>query len=125
MKAFLIDTNILVDFLRGKQRANNFMNQLEIQPIISSLTVAELFAGVKGKKERVSLHNLINACEVIPITTEIAEEGGLIKNKYQKSHHIGLADALIGATAIEADLTLATLNKKHFPMLKKINVLYS
>lgn len=124
MSSFLIDTNILVDHLRGVQSASDFILELESQPCISALTVAELFSGVEGKTERVNLHNLVDACDVIPVTTEIAEEGGLIRNRYLKSHGLGLADALIGATAITSRRTLATLNRKHFPMLKNIHVPY-
>ena len=124
MSIYLIDTNILIDFLRGKNPAVKFIEGLSIQPIISVLTVAELFAGVKGKKESVAIHNLVDACEVIPVNEEIAEEGGLLKNKFQKSHQIGLADSLIGATAIVSKLRLVTLNQKHFPMLKNVVVPY-
>ncbi|MBC8346069.1 MAG: type II toxin-antitoxin system VapC family toxin [Candidatus Marinimicrobia bacterium] len=124
MNAYLLDTNILIDFLRGKEKAIIFIKGLALQPVISTLTVAELFAGVKGKKESVAIHNLIDACEVIPVNEEIAEEGGQIKNKYQKSHQIGLADALIAATANILKMDLVTLNQKHFPMLKNIIVPY-
>ena len=36
---------------------------------------------------------------------------------------IDLADLLIGATAITHGLTLATLNKKHFERIKKIELI--
>lgn len=124
MKPYLIDTNILIDFLRGHEKAIEFFKELTIQPGISVLTIAELFASVKGKQEKVKIHNLVNACEIIPVNSEIAEDGGLLKNKYQKSHRIGLADALIAATAIETKLTLVTLNKKHFPMVNMVEVPY-
>lgn len=124
MNSLLIDTSVLVDHLRGVSGANDFMVKLDEQPSISALTVAELFSGVKGQRERVSLHNLVDACNVIPVTTEIAEDGVLIRNRYLKSHRLGLADALIGATAISTRSTLVTLDKKHFPMLKKVRVPY-
>jgi len=37
---------------------------------------------------------------------------------------LGLADALIAATADVKQATLVTLNKKHFPMLQDISVPY-
>ena len=60
----------------------------------------------------------LTAFNIIPISIQIAEEGGLIKNKYQKSHQIGLADALIASTAKLEKLKLVTLNVKHFPHFK-------
>ena len=124
MISILVDTNILIDHLRGRKEATDFLLSLKEQPFISSLTIAELFAGVKGKKEKTALHQLINAFHVIPISNEIAEEGGLFKNKYHKSHKIGLADALIAGTVTLGKLQLATLNKKHFPMLNSVLVPY-
>lgn len=118
MSASLIDTNILIDFLRRRKPAVAFIHSLKVQPIISALTVAELFAGVKNKSESMAIHNLIDACEVVPIDEEIAEEGGRIKNRFQKSHQVGIADALIAATANIHKLKLVTLNQKHFPMVK-------
>lgn len=38
--------------------------------------------------------------------------------------NVGLADALIAASAEIYGLTLATLNKKHYPMLKTVHIPY-
>ena len=55
---------------------------------------------------------------------DIAAKGGLYRRDYIKSHNVGLADALIAATAKHLDATLLSLNKKHFPMLKSVLVPY-
>jgi predicted nucleic acid-binding protein len=41
-----------------------------------------------------------------------------------KSHNVGLADALIAATAESRQAALVTLNIKHFPMLANVVVPY-
>ena len=53
-----------------------------------------------------------------------AVRGGLFRRDYGKSHGVGLADALIAATAELAQATLVTLNAKHFPMLPTVLVPY-
>jgi predicted nucleic acid-binding protein len=80
------------------------------------LTVAELFAGVREGKDRKSLETL----QVVPLDEETAKLGGLWLRDYSKSHGVGLADALIAATAKLQGCTLVTLNTKHFPMLTTI-----
>lgn len=62
--------------------------------------------------------------QVATLDERTAQMGGLFRRDYGKSHNVGLADALIAATANNYGLTLATLNKKYYPMLQKILVPY-
>jgi predicted nucleic acid-binding protein len=121
---FLIDTDVLVDFLRGFPVAIEYIKTHSEDIIISAISVAELYAGVKDS-EREQLDALISLFEVIPITQEIAVTGGLLKQQYFKSHGVGLADAIIAATSISINATLKTLNIRHFPMLKGLKAPYS
>jgi predicted nucleic acid-binding protein len=47
----------------------------------------------------------------------------LIK-KYHLSHHLGLADALIAASVIIADLQLFTFNVKDFDFISELKLYY-
>lgn len=49
------------------------------------------------------------------------EDGG---RQYGPSHGTGLADALIASTVAAVGATLATLNRRHFPMLNDVLVPY-
>ena len=40
------------------------------------------------------------------------------------SHGVGLADAILAATAESEDAELKTLNRKHYPMLKGLRPAY-
>ncbi len=120
----LIDTDVLVDYLRGRSEAVNYLDNLSAPLFLSVITVAELYAGVRNGQERKQLDSFINAFGIIPLDDTIAITGGLYRRDYGKSHGTGLADALIAATAMTRQLTLVTLNKKHFPMVKTIVVPY-
>lgn len=116
----IIDTDIIIDYLRGQKAAITYLEGLKNPIALSVITVAELYAGVKGKKESDALDEFTSAFEIIPVTAEIAVSGGNIRNKYGKSHGVNLADALIASTVVLSKSTLATLNKKHYPMLAKL-----
>jgi predicted nucleic acid-binding protein len=120
----LIDTDILVDFFRGHSLAVNFISINSPQIILSSIVVAELYAGIKTNAERTALDNFISIFRIIPVTSEIAKSGGLYKYKYGKSHGIGLADAIIAATAQAENADLKTLNIRHYPMFKNLKPAY-
>ncbi len=124
MNKLLLDTNILIDHLRGYEKALIFLEKNFNKILISSLTVAELYSGVVDGEARERLESLIELFKIIPLTTEIAIQGGLYFRQYYKSHGIDIVDALLAATASENKLTLMTRNKKHFPMFKNIKVPY-
>jgi predicted nucleic acid-binding protein len=124
VKGLLLDTDVLIDYLRGRPEAVQYIDTLTQPLFVSAMTVAELYAGVREGKERSQLESFLRAFEVVPIERKIAEQGGLFRRDYGKSHGTGLADAIIAATAQSIPADLVSLNKKHFPMLKTVIVPY-
>jgi predicted nucleic acid-binding protein len=122
--SILLDTDILVDFFRGYSKAVAFVNAHSARIILSSIVVAELYAGVKGDAEQAALENFISLFRVVPVSAEIAKAGGLYRRDYGKSHGVGLAEAILAATAEAEDAELKTLNTKHYPMLKGLRPAY-
>lgn len=114
----LVDTDVLIDFLRGRPEARDFIAGLPPDAAISAITVAELFVGVREGTERTTLGAMVSTFRVLPLDATIAEQGGLLRRDFGKSHGVGLNDALIGATALAHGMPLATLNIKHYPMLQ-------
>ena len=120
----LVDTDVLIDFLRGYNKAISFIKKFSSQIILSPIVVAELFAGVRGDNELAILDNFVSHFRVIPITSEIAKVGGLYKRDFGKSHGVGLADAILAATAEKEKAELKTLNVKHYPMISGLKPAY-
>ena len=124
-RSILLDTDILVDFLRGYSKAVAFINAQSARVILSAIVVAELYAGVKGEAEQIVLDNFVSIFRVVPVSAEIAKVGGLYKRDFGKSHGVGLADAILAATAEAENAELKTLNRKHYPMLKGLMPAYT
>jgi len=120
----LVDTDILIDYLRGSSKAEDFVESNIEDLSVSSITIGELYQGVREGEERSALDSMSSALTTLPVTEEIAREGGLLCRKYRNSHQIGLADCLIAATAACHDLPLKTLNLKHYPMLENVDSPY-
>ena len=123
-KLLLIDTDVLIDYLREQRDAVNYLENLEEPLLMSAMTMAELYAGVREGEERTKLDTFISAFAVIPLDQQIAIQGGLYRRNYKKSHNVGLADAVIAATVESQKATPVTLHDKHFPMLKTVIVPY-
>ena len=124
-KPVLLDTDVMVDFLRGNPKAVALVEGHSASVILSSIVAAELYGGVRGDEELSKLDNLISLFRVVPVSIELARAGGLYKKQYAKSHGVGLADAVIAATAEAENADLKTLNTKHYPMIKGLKSAYT
>ena len=116
----LFDTDVLIEYLRGKDEAKAYIDNIQDVVYMSSISMAELYAGVRKGEESKKLGVFIETFEVIDLNRNIAKIGGLYRNKYKPSHGMGLADALIAATAKEIEAQVITFNTKHFPMLDNV-----
>jgi len=116
-KPCLVDSDVLIDYLRGHPDARSLFAQLPDDCAVSTVTVAELHAGVREGAERQALITLLDTFELIDMSAAIAIQGGLFRRDWGKTHGSGLNDALIAATALASGRVLLTLNAKHFPML--------
>lgn len=119
LKPCLLDTDVLIDFLRGHVSAQRLFDKLPDDCAVSVVSVAELHAGVREGPERKALDILLATFELIDLSAPIAAQGGLIRRDWGKAHGSGLNDALIAATALATGRVVLTLNAKHFPMLRK------
>lgn len=120
----LVDTDVLIEYLRGRREAVEYLEGSTSDLYLSVISVAELFAGVKDDEEEKSLNQLLLAFIILPVTEKTARLGGLYRRDYRPSHGTGLADALIAASAEENGANLVTFNRRHFPMVSRLTVPY-
>ncbi len=120
MKKLLFDTDVLIDYLRGRDDARDYIDNIHDVIYISVITIAELYAGVRKGEESKELEMFIETFDVVSLNKNIAKTGGLYRNQYKPGHGTGLADALIAASAQEVGAQVVTFNAKHFPMFDDV-----
>ena len=114
----LLDSDVLIAWLRGYQPiAGIVLHMLESGHSLlwTPVSIAEIFAGAR-KSASARLETLFQILETLPISETIGKKAGQYLRKYSKSRSLELGDALIAASAGMANLSLWTLNKKHYPM---------
>jgi predicted nucleic acid-binding protein len=91
---------------------------------ISAVTYIELAQGCRDKAELARLKKGLAArsTEIVPITPAISQRAAELIDSLALSHGMRLADALIGATAIERKATLITANVKHFSTVEGLTI---
>lgn len=121
---YLIDTDIVIWVLRGNPVYENILQQLKDKaPLsISSVTVAEVYKNIFDR-EFTKTEQVIREFIIWDVTANIAKQGGLYWRQFAKKFkNISIVDCIIAATASEEELTVLTLNTRHFPM-KDIKVM--
>jgi len=117
MKRYLLDSNIVIEFLKGNTEIRDICIELLPKGVMafSPVTSAEIYMGIRKGEEDIT-RDLFEIMECFEINEDIGVKAGEYLKKYRKSHSIELGDALIAATAYYYNANLLTMNKKHFPM---------
>lgn len=122
----IIDTAILIDYLREYPKAVYFLDNeyfvKQTKPHISAITAMEIIDGAKDKTDQEILISWLKKFRLIEISKKISQKAFAIKTSYNLTHHISLADALIAATALEHKAQLFTRNLKDFDFIPEIKV---
>ena len=119
MATYLLDTTVLVDYFRGRERAKLVLEHLVDEGhtlAICCINVAELFAGLP-EKQRPLARELIDTLNYLGVPPGVAELAGTIRfEAARQGITIHLPDAIIAAVAMANDATLVTANVRDFPM---------
>lgn len=114
----LLDSDVVIENLRGTASIVTTLHQAlerENSFFITPITWAEIYAGIRTGEER-AVEIFFGATPCISITEEIGKKAGEYLSAFSRSHGVKIADALIAATAFDEELSLFTLNRKHYPM---------
>ncbi|HLP14742.1 MAG TPA: PIN domain-containing protein, partial [Bacteroidota bacterium] len=67
----LFDTDVTIDFLRGQQKAIALFKSEVDNICFSSITVAEIYAGIRNSREEVEVERLFSTFPVLAVTADI------------------------------------------------------
>jgi len=116
MNNYLLDSNIIIDFLLKRPKSIKILEHLSINsvPSTSPVCIAEVQLGVK-KGEINKTNQFLDSLIIYDLTKEIANlSGKLIREYKEKGKTLNLVDTLIASTCIINGLTLVTYNIKHY-----------
>ena len=115
---YLIDTNVVIDALKGRRKRADFLHSLSSTALLAvcSIVMAELHAGFSDEQIGPA-RKLLETVDYVPVSKAAAELAGQTLFRYKK-RGVTLApqDAIIAAVAITEGFTLVTDNVKDFPM---------
>lgn len=124
MKGILVDTSIIIDFLRQRDNQQTILLKLEQnypQLFASIITHTESYGGKsiwEDKEAMEVLKFIFSSIKILSLDEKVSKKAGEIRARY----NIDLADAIVAATAVNNKLALATLNVKDFEKIKGIKL---
>ncbi len=121
----VIDTNMLVDVLRGVPMAVAALERrADDEVVVPSMVRFEVLAGARPS-EMSSIESLLDVCIDAPVDASIADEAARLARRYMRSHSgIDPIDYVVAATARLLGAELLTRNVKHFPMFRRLKAPY-
>jgi len=123
----ILDTDILIWYLRGNEKARQFV-ETSVPFSLSVVTYMELVQGMKDKAEFKLFQKQFKKwnVDIIQIDKEISSRAMFYVKEYSLSvapwaRAMMLADALIAATAVQNSETLFTANVKQYKFIPNID----
>jgi predicted nucleic acid-binding protein len=120
MAAVLLDTTVLIDFLRGRRGTRARLEALREAgdvPLTSPVNVEEVVRGLRSEHERDGARRLFEAIRVRALRSVDGWQAGEWRREFaERGVTLSQADCLVAAAALGAGARLATGNPRHFPM---------
>jgi tRNA(fMet)-specific endonuclease VapC len=121
-KLICLDTSILIDYYRKKNKLKTKFVQLAENHVfaISVITKFEILSGI-NEKQRDFWKQIFSNLKIITLgekDVEIAAQ--IVRTLKSRNKIIGLKDILIASTAIANDLPVSTLNLKDFQRIDNL-----
>lgn len=120
----VIDTSILIDYLRGGIKWEKLLSEFErdAEIYLPTIVIFELFSGKSTSNPKIAkeINDFIKFFQRIELTEKIAKRAGALFRDVSKN--LGAPDYIIAASALELNATIVTLNKKHFEQITNLNL---
>ena len=121
----VIDSDVLIDALRGRKRAKERV-ALELRTgdiATTTVNVFELASGARTQEERDKVHALLAPFRVLPFDRPAAREAAEARRQLEAAgQRIGMADFLIAGICLSRNAILVTRNREHFARVPGLNV---
>lgn len=125
---YLLDTDIVAAWLNGHRRTVGLVTDLRHEGLaVSLMTYGEIYEGVYfGRDPRaaeLSFWAFLKRVQLLPISRSVLRQFARIRGQLRSQ---GLLlpdpDILIGATAVQHNLTLLTRNVRHFERIPGVMI---
>ena len=115
-----VDTNILIDYLKGNRKT---IDQVGFHNIcVSDIVLMEIYQGARDKKDLAFIKKSLKGIYIVATDHDTITLAKEILETYNLSHGAKIYDCIIASTVLIYDLKFLTLNKKDFQYIPNITL---
>lgn len=125
MEDILIDTDVVIEYLRSKNKSSAELIKLlqEHYVFLSAISEFELYLGARTERHQKDLEMVFNKVETVSFDGGCGKIAAGIWTTLESTHqHIDIKDIFIASIAIRNDVWLRTFNEKHFKGIAKLKM---
>lgn len=130
LENMIVDTDILIDYLRGKKRGTKLLDHYKKERSVETtgINVFELYHGAYSSenttKQVSNLKGFLNRVQVHSTSEDSMEMAGKIAAELDdKGEKIGAKDVLISGIALLENQHVLTYNTRHFKKVEELELL--
>lgn len=119
----LFDTDVMIWVLCGHAKAARAID-VQQDRSMSIVTYMELVQGARSRQELRQIKGFLSdaGIQVLPLSDGIGHRASIYVEEYGLGTALGVADALIAATAVEHNDRLCTGNQRHYSPIKELEI---
>jgi tRNA(fMet)-specific endonuclease VapC len=119
----VLDTDVLIEILRGDSRAGEWLASVESLVIgIPVIVWMEILVGARDKQEQRVFTELLAQYAILHLESGDSERARQWFEQFHLSHGVGILDCLIAAIAFRFAKPFYTFNLKHFQVIPGLDV---
>lgn len=126
MATICLDTDIIVDLLRGKESLSDFLSLVPLGINTTIITLMELYYGSFKSNRPADIHlidSLNNDLNIVKLKENDARLAGKIMAALEKKgKKLDFRDVTIAAICIDNEMSLVTRNRKHFRLMEEFGL---
>jgi len=124
--AVCLDTSVLIDFYRKSDKSKSLFFKLTEKYMffaVSAVTQYELCLG-NSQEQNIFWDDFFSRVIVFPFDTRTVKQAvSIYRQLKQQSKLIDMPDIMIAGTALQNNMPLATLNRKHFERISGLEII--
>lgn len=114
MTARLVDSDVLIDVLRGLAPATAWLGAQPEAPVVPGFVAMELLQGCERADDLRRVEALLKPLVVVWPSPIVCDQMLSHFPRLHRRHGLGMIDALVAACAVERSATLCTYNFRHY-----------
>ncbi len=124
MAETVVDSSILIDYLRGREPAREYLESLQSGDELAThvIVAAEVLTGARDRREQDAIQHTLREFHMHVVSESDCGDALNSLMDFRLSHGVGWHDCLIAASFVRKRLPVATLNYKHFSVFNDLEV---